>query len=353
MLKDNKNPIIARLLAGLFLVFCAASRPALSADSPGAPDPQLTAPKLGLPLLCRPGATCWLVNLIDHDPGPGVRDYACGGNTYNGHTGVDFALRDYSVMDDGVPVVAAAAGTVGRLRDGVLDGNAAFVGRAALGKQQCGNSVSILHANGWRTLYCHLRRNSVIVRPGQRVEKGEKLGLVGSSGLAEFPHVHLSVFHDEKVVDPFVGLERKSECGPGLHPLWDGETARLLRGPLTAIYDGGFAPNEINSVALHRGFYRTAALSAKSPFLVFWVSAFWVRAGDRLTMKITAPDGRVVLEKTHELIKTQAEYWQMLGKRRIADWHVGAYKGEALLQRTTKDGKLEKFTLERRIRIEE
>ena len=55
-------------------------------------------PALGLPIRCRPGEDCWLVNLVDVDPGPGRRDYACGKMTYDGHKGTDIAIRDLAVM---------------------------------------------------------------------------------------------------------------------------------------------------------------------------------------------------------------------------------------------------------------
>ena len=51
-------------------------------------------PALTLPLACAPNRDCWIANHVDLDPGPGVRDYACGDLTYDGHKGTDFAIRD-------------------------------------------------------------------------------------------------------------------------------------------------------------------------------------------------------------------------------------------------------------------
>jgi len=309
-------------------------------------------PSLGLPVVCDPGRTCWLVNHVDHDPGPGVRDYACGAHGYNGHTGVDIAIRDYSKMEDGVPVVAAAAGTVRRLRDGMLDGDVSLVGRDAVMAQGCGNSVAVGHDGGWETFYCHLRRGSLTVRPGQRVEKGDRLGSVGSSGLAEFPHIHLGVRLNGKVVDPFVGVNRSADCGAGPSPLWDPRTLAALKGTPTALYDAGFAPVEVNPIALRRGFYRDGKLSAKAPLLVFWVDAFWVERGDRLTLTFTGPKDRKIAAKTFTLDKTQARHMRFVGKRKTVDWHAGRYLGVAVLERTTKDGGKETFRIERTLEIE-
>lgn len=309
-------------------------------------------PSLGLPIQCDPGRTCWLVNHVDHDPGPGVRDYACGAHGYNGHTGVDIAIRDYSKMEDGVPVVAAAAGTVLRLRDGMLDGDVSLVGRDAVMAQGCGNSVAIGHGDGWETFYCHLRRGSLTVRTGQRVEKGDKLGFVGSSGLAEFPHIHLGVRLNGKVVDPFVGVKRAAECGPGPSPLWESRALGMLDGSPTALYDAGFAPVEVNPLALRRGFYRDTRLSAKAPVLVFWVDAFWVEKGDRLTLTLTGPKDRQVAHKSFTLDKTQARHMRFVGKKKTVEWHAGTYRGVAELLRTTKTGGTETFRIERTLEIE-
>lgn len=309
-------------------------------------------PSLGLPLTCDPGRTCWLVNLVDHDPGPGMRDYACGEHGYNGHTGTDIAIRDYSKMDDGVPVVAAAAGKVLRLRDGMLDGDVSKVGKDAVAGKGCGNSVVIGHGGGWETFYCHLRRGSLTVRPGQRVEKGDKLGFVGSSGLAEFPHVHLGVRKDRKIVDPFVGLTRTANCGPGASPLWDSRSLSALKESLTALYDAGFAPVEINADALRRGFYRDTKLSPKAPVLGFWVDAYWVEKGDVLTLTFTGPGDRQIGHKSFTLDKRQARYMRYIGKRKTVDWHAGTYKGVAVLERKAKDGATQTFRIERSMEIE-
>ena len=80
---------LADLPAGLLLFLLALAL----AGPGGAADPQ-AAPNLGLPIRCEPLRDCWVVNLVDLDPGPGVRDYACGTHTYDGHKGTDIASLD-------------------------------------------------------------------------------------------------------------------------------------------------------------------------------------------------------------------------------------------------------------------
>ena len=177
------------------------------------------APQLGLPIRCFPGKDCWVVNYVDHDPSNGVRDYACGTATYNmpskqgnRHQGTDIAIRDMGEMRRGVEVLAAAAGKVIVVRDGMKDVSVRKIGSEALKGKLCGNGVVIDHGGGWETQYCHMRRGSVAVRRGDVVKRRHKLGLVGHSGRAQFPHIHLSVRYKNKVIDPFVGLGRTDKC---------------------------------------------------------------------------------------------------------------------------------------------
>src|SRR5688500_20383826 len=46
-------------------------------------------------------------NFVDLDHGPGVRDFACGPQTYDGHTGTDSDIRSLREMDVMEPVLAA------------------------------------------------------------------------------------------------------------------------------------------------------------------------------------------------------------------------------------------------------
>ncbi len=67
------------------------------------------------------------------------------------------------------------------------DGRVIF---AAL-KGGSGNLVEIQHANGYTTYYMHLSR--ILVRPGERVEQGQRIGLVGMTGLATGPHLDFRI----------------------------------------------------------------------------------------------------------------------------------------------------------------
>jgi hypothetical protein len=138
----------------------------------GAPVVAQPFEQLALPIDCVPGADCWVLRYVDHDPGPGVRDYMCGGVSGDGHNGTDIAIRDLAAMAAGVQVRAAAAGVVDALRDGMADTSVDEIGRAAVGGKECGNGIRLAHGGGWTTWYCHLRRGSLI-KQGDRVEAGQ------------------------------------------------------------------------------------------------------------------------------------------------------------------------------------
>jgi len=68
-----------------------------------------------------------------------------------------------------------------------------------------GHMVQVAHGFGLTTLYAHLSK--VLVRPGQRIRRGEALGKVGSTGRSTGPHLHYEVFREGRQVNPrpFVG----------------------------------------------------------------------------------------------------------------------------------------------------
>ena len=88
------------------------------------------------------------------------------------HAGVDFGSQV------GAPVLAAADGIVSRIIEWPMG---------------CGLGLLLEHQRFARwTAYCHLQ--GVTVRKGQRVGRGEQIGMVGASGSASsLPHVHLEL----------------------------------------------------------------------------------------------------------------------------------------------------------------
>ncbi|MBR4839046.1 MAG: urea transporter [Paludibacteraceae bacterium] len=84
------------------------------------------------------------------------------------------------------PVVAAAAGVVVALQDGIEDNRLGEVNAI----QNWGNYVVLKHADGLYSAVCHLEKGSIVHKVGDGVEKGEILALCGNSGYSPFPHLH-------------------------------------------------------------------------------------------------------------------------------------------------------------------
>jgi len=94
------------------------------------------------------------------------------------HTGVDFSAPKGSHVE--------ATG----------DGTVAWSGY----ERGYGQKVVINHGYGFSTLYAHLSKS--LVRMGQRVRRGEVIGLVGNTGISTGPHLHYEVMRRQQRVDP-------------------------------------------------------------------------------------------------------------------------------------------------------
>ena len=331
--------LFRRVLGSLAIVLLAAGWAAGSAWA--ASDTPL---RMGLPLRCDPGTSCWIVNYVDHDPGPGVRDYACGHATYNepstnAHSGTDFAIRDGRAMRAGVAVLAAADGTVTATRDGEADADIKADARPVSGGKDCGNGVVIDHGNDWTTQYCHLRKGSVAVQPRQRVRAGQSIGLVGLSGFTQFPHVHITVRHAGTVIDPFVGLSRAVACGVGDVPLWDTPVLARLPYQPTAIYNGGFAGEKPSPARARNGDYDVSSLDRRAAALVLWADLFNVMKDDRILFSIRGPDGGIIVEHADPVDKDQARRFVFAGRPlKGGEWPAGVYTGTVVVERPNRAG---------------
>lgn len=278
-------------------------------------------PSLEFPVDCSLGTTCFVQQYVDHDPGPGAKDFTCGPLTYDGHSGTDIRIVNLRQMARGVPVVAAAAGRVLRVRDGMADARAGSPGAPAIGGRDCGNGAVIAHADGWETQYCHLRQGSLRVRPGERVAAGTRIGLVGMSGRAQFPHLHLTLRHDGQLVDPFAPRTSVDCGGDAGAQLWAQPIAYAGGGLL----DAGFATDIPAYDRVRAGSASLTALDRDAGALVVWAFYFGPRTGDVIRLTISSPAG-IFLREDHRISRTQAQAMFAAGRRRPSEgWAPGRY----------------------------
>ena len=145
------------------------------------------------------------------------------------------------------------------------------------------------------------------------------------------------------MIDPFAGVGRQRQCGLGVAPLWRKDALSRLTGETTALYNAGFAAGRLSARAARRGDFSAPIMSRTAPAMVLWVDMFWPRAGDILSLKITAPNGQTVVERSSTVDKTQARRFVFAGKKRKArSLPPGTYRGDITLVRD-KGGAKEKI----------
>lgn len=124
---------------------------------------------------------------------------------YDGHNGYDYDLFYQSVY-------AAAAGKI----------IFAALEYPDAPEHGYGNMVMIDHRNGYVTLYGHFSK--LMVKVGQKVRRGQKIGISGNTGHSTGPHLHFTVFHNCSPTDPY------GWSGAGEDPLvsYQGESSTYL-----------------------------------------------------------------------------------------------------------------------------
>ncbi|EPX86750.1 M23 family metallopeptidase [Salipiger mucosus] len=286
-------------------------------------------PVLTLPIDCELGVSCFIEDYVDRDPEPGTqRDFACGLNSRDGHKGTDIALLSFDRMDEGVEVRAAAPGRVLRTRDGMADD---ITLQGVTDDNACGNAALIEHGDGWQTMYCHMKRGSVAVQPGDEVAAGDPLGEVGVSGQTTHPHVHLTVYRDGEVVDPFAPGDT-SACDPAPDDtLWAEPPTYYKTGLMTA----GFSTALPSLDEVRSGAARVTETAPGTPLVVYGHMAY-PQPGDLLTITAQGPDGEEMFRQEIEVETDQVSQMRAFGRRAPSGgWPAGDYLGEALV---TRDG---------------
>lgn len=94
------------------------------------------------------------------------------------HSGIDIAAAK------GTPINAPASGKVILTGDFFFNGNSAFID----------------HGQGMITMYCHM--DSIKVKDGQLIKRGEQIGTIGMTGRVTGPHLHWSISMNDARIDP-------------------------------------------------------------------------------------------------------------------------------------------------------
>jgi len=95
------------------------------------------------------------------------------------HAGIDFTSRQ------GTPIYATGDGKVVEVKNS---------------RRGYGLHIKINHGYGYQTLYAHMSKN--FVKVGQKITKGQKIGLVGTTGTSTAPHLHYEVHYNGRPINP-------------------------------------------------------------------------------------------------------------------------------------------------------
>jgi murein DD-endopeptidase MepM/ murein hydrolase activator NlpD len=104
-----------------------------------------------------------------------------------------FGPKDSGLHNDGINIAAPRGSVVRAAADGVV----AYAGNELRG---FGQTVLIKHADGWVTAYAH--NETILVERGDRVQKGQVIARVGSTGDVTTPQLHFELRNGSRAVDP-------------------------------------------------------------------------------------------------------------------------------------------------------
>ena len=279
------------------------------------------------PVACAMGVDCFVQQFPDLDSSAIAKDPWCGPLTYDGHDGIDIRVRTFAEIG-GVDVLAVANGTILRTRDGIHDKlMMSEADRIAVEAQECGNGVVMDTAEGLEIQYCHLAFGSVIVSPGDEVTAGQSIGLIGASGMAQFPHVHVTVRKDGVALDTATGRNLDQGCSSaGGISMWEDTVAPALTDHTSKVLGAGFAGSPIDHDALALGAPAVPQSGGWEAF-VGWAWFMNLAAGDIIKLRILDEQGQVLVENQLEpLDRDKATYSAFVGKRTLPP--AGAYRLE-------------------------
>lgn len=197
-----------------------------------------------------------------------LSDAYCGDKTYLGHLGTDFVISGFQQMDSSVYIQAVDSGVVTSIKDGFFDRET-----IADTLKRLGNYVALRHGDKYYTYYGHLKKNSILVKPGDVVYPGQLIGEVGSSGDASDPHLHFELWYDSLyVIDPFEG-----PCG-NVNSFWAQQdpydtSFQIWRSGLIATLP------VLDTLRFRKHDIRNYTLQ-KDPIVTYWNLQYGLKAGD-------------------------------------------------------------------------
>ena len=245
-------------------------------------------------------------NYVDQNPTINIEDYNCQEKTYDGHKGIDFFTWPfpwYLVENDLVSVVAAAEGVIVFKQDGNPDQS------CDINNQSPWNGLNIQHDDGSVTLYGHMKTNSLTSkRVGDRIEKGEYLGIVGSSGRSTGPHLHMETYERNSFLRQYLIEPFQGSCNNLNDESW-WEDQLNYRNPKLLTLKTHARQVVMNCPSANEGqyFQKQFLLGNNVVFGAYWRDDI---IGSNSHFRVIDPEGLIVHEWTRETSQTfNASWW--------------------------------------------
>ncbi len=111
----------------------------------------------------------------------------------NGRIKLHYGEKKGLIVNKGIDISAPCGANVVSAKSGVvsyIDSNMRGLGKV----------IFIDHQDGYISIYAHL--SDILISQGEIVRQGQKIGLVGSSGLTDEPALHFEIRKDAKPIDP-------------------------------------------------------------------------------------------------------------------------------------------------------
>ena len=118
----------------------------------------------------------------------------------------EFGAKGGGLYNDGINIAGRTGASVRAAESGVV----AYAGNEVRG---FGNMLLIKHDGGWVTAYAH--NDALLVERGDRVQRGQVIARVGSTGSVDQPQLHFELRKGKKAVDPLDHLPRPSAAATG------------------------------------------------------------------------------------------------------------------------------------------
>jgi len=243
--------------------------------------------ELQFPVSCQLNENCWIIS--------------------SDEKGTDIVIKSLLDIEKGVPVLAAQDGTVILVKNDIKN------------KTFYGNSVVIQHTNGWKTIYSHLKPNSINLKKGDFARKGSQIAELGMSGKTDFPLLHFVVFKGDKFFPPS----------------WDSLIKDDLKVSDIVIANIGISTTNPDIKSIKKGDYEGLELLNDSPSLYMWAYGFKFKTGDFLKFSLKNPDNEKILDKVVKVNGDFKETFFSVEKPKEAEnWKTGTYTAKLEFIRT-------------------